>query len=181
MGEGVELVIYSGINGCSTQLRGFDLSIDWIATLGRWPSRYFTTIVCWAIGIVALLVYDAWGAGEDENIRKCCFFSVVIVLTWGLSFRASCQSISPTVWSTKITQTSASVVFGFALAPTRLSVHGHKRRMAIRFHSTHTGLDCFWISVRIMDAAGSDYVANWEDQPSISDKVREILGRYPVD
>ncbi|KAE9404806.1 PGAP1-domain-containing protein [Gymnopus androsaceus JB14] len=67
LGEGVELVIYSAINGCSVQLRGFDLYIDWLATLGRWPSRYFTTIVCWAVGIVALVVYEAWGAGENDN------------------------------------------------------------------------------------------------------------------
>lgn len=74
LGEGVELVIYSAINGCSVQLRGFDLYIDWLATLGRWPSRYFTTIVCWAVGIVALVVYEAWGAGENDNIRKCSDF-----------------------------------------------------------------------------------------------------------
>ncbi|KIK67657.1 hypothetical protein GYMLUDRAFT_215793 [Collybiopsis luxurians FD-317 M1] len=67
-GEGVELVIYSAINGCSMQLRGFDISIDWKATLGRWPARYFTTIVCWAVGIVSLIVFEAWGIGEDESI-----------------------------------------------------------------------------------------------------------------
>ncbi|KAJ3740976.1 PGAP1-like protein-domain-containing protein [Lentinula detonsa] len=66
--EGFELVIYSVINGCSMQLRGFDLLIDWTATLGRWPTRYFTTIVCWAVGIVSLIVFDAWSSGENNAI-----------------------------------------------------------------------------------------------------------------
>ncbi|KAJ3895608.1 PGAP1-like protein-domain-containing protein [Lentinula edodes] len=66
--EGFELVIYSVINGCSMQLRGFDLQIDWTATLGRWSTRYFTTVVCWAVGIVSLVVFKAWRSGESNGI-----------------------------------------------------------------------------------------------------------------
>ncbi|KAJ4479140.1 PGAP1-like protein-domain-containing protein [Lentinula aciculospora] len=66
--EGFELVIYSVINGCSMQLRGFELRIDWTATLGRLPTRYFTTIVCWAIGIVSIIVFGAWRSGENDSI-----------------------------------------------------------------------------------------------------------------
>ncbi|KAF5393191.1 hypothetical protein D9757_001207 [Collybiopsis confluens] len=65
--EGVEVVIYSAFGACPRQLLGFHVAIDWTATLGRWPARYLTTIVCWAIGIVSLIVFEAWGSGESDH------------------------------------------------------------------------------------------------------------------
>ncbi|KAJ3826754.1 PGAP1-like protein-domain-containing protein [Lentinula raphanica] len=75
--KGFELVIYSANNGCSAQLRGFDLAIDWTATLGRWPTRYFTTIVCWSVGVVSLIVFEAWSAGENNDSVPCVRNSLV--------------------------------------------------------------------------------------------------------
>lgn len=88
--EDFELVIYSVINGCSVQLRGFDLRIDWTATLGRWSTRYFTTVVCWAVGIVSLVVCKAWRSGESNGIRE---FSLLVILyesVWVLIVRSAC-------------------------------------------------------------------------------------------
>ncbi|KAJ6515465.1 PGAP1-like protein-domain-containing protein [Mycena sanguinolenta] len=62
---GLRFTIYSsGSTSCKSDLVGFDLSIDWLATLGRWASRYFTVVPTWAIGVVAIILYQAWGASE---------------------------------------------------------------------------------------------------------------------
>ncbi|PIL37457.1 hypothetical protein GSI_01151 [Ganoderma sinense ZZ0214-1] len=37
-----------------------ELSVDWWATIGRWGTRYGTAAASWAVGIVAILMYDTW-------------------------------------------------------------------------------------------------------------------------
>ncbi|TBU33000.1 PGAP1-domain-containing protein [Dichomitus squalens] len=37
-----------------------ELSVDWWATIGRWGTRYGTAAACWAVGIVAALMWDTW-------------------------------------------------------------------------------------------------------------------------
>ncbi|KAF5388432.1 hypothetical protein D9615_000673 [Tricholomella constricta] len=62
----LNFVIYSsGTLGCD--MLGFSIGIDWSATLGRWASRFPATLVSWAIGVVAVTLFTAWGA-EDRNI-----------------------------------------------------------------------------------------------------------------
>lgn len=36
------------------------LQIDWWGTLGRWGTRYAPAAISWAVGIVALVLFDAW-------------------------------------------------------------------------------------------------------------------------
>ncbi|KAJ7213710.1 PGAP1-like protein-domain-containing protein [Mycena haematopus] len=65
---GLRFTVYSsGSLGCKSDLVGFDLSIDWPATLGRWASRYFTVLPTWAIGVVAVILFQAWGASESNR------------------------------------------------------------------------------------------------------------------
>ncbi|KAF5332027.1 hypothetical protein D9758_014587 [Tetrapyrgos nigripes] len=66
--NGLEFVIYSSGNSvCSSSLSGFHLSIDWLATLGRWPPRYFTTIACWAVAIVSVILFHLFDATENDH------------------------------------------------------------------------------------------------------------------
>ncbi|PFH49243.1 hypothetical protein AMATHDRAFT_148079 [Amanita thiersii Skay4041] len=65
--EGLKLTIYSSAEpGCT--VKSLDLQIDWSATLGRWVSRYPTTIVIWAAGITSLLMFWAWGVEDRRGI-----------------------------------------------------------------------------------------------------------------
>ncbi|KXN89445.1 GPI inositol-deacylase [Leucoagaricus sp. SymC.cos] len=62
-GEGIRLVIYSsGTSSCINQLKGIALSIDLSATLGRWASRYMTTVIGWAAGISSIPLFLGLGA-----------------------------------------------------------------------------------------------------------------------
>ncbi|KAG6845440.1 hypothetical protein H0H87_009348 [Tephrocybe sp. NHM501043] len=61
--HGLNFVLYSsGTMACN--MRGFTIGIDWLATLGRWASRYPTTLVAWAVGVVASIMFIAWGAAD---------------------------------------------------------------------------------------------------------------------
>ncbi|KAJ7228247.1 PGAP1-like protein-domain-containing protein [Mycena pura] len=62
---GLSFAVYSsGPHGCKPDLVGLDISIDWSATLGRWASRYFTVLPVWATGVVAFIVFQAWGISD---------------------------------------------------------------------------------------------------------------------
>jgi GPI inositol-deacylase len=63
--SGLEFDIYSsGVSGCSSDLVGFDLRIDWRATFGRIGPRYFTTILTWVLAVVSIIVYQTWTTYE---------------------------------------------------------------------------------------------------------------------
>ncbi|KAJ7639288.1 PGAP1-like protein-domain-containing protein [Roridomyces roridus] len=68
--RGLYFTIYSsGIAAdCDAELLGLDISVDWSATLGRWASRYFTVLPTWATGIVAVMLFQAWGMGERSGV-----------------------------------------------------------------------------------------------------------------
>ncbi|KAJ7724850.1 PGAP1-like protein-domain-containing protein [Mycena metata] len=93
--RGVRFTVYSsGSLGCKSDLVALDLSVDWPATLGRWASRYFTAVPSWAIGVVAIIIFQAWGASENnaplpsveeslalftgKPLRRLLFFSVLL-------------------------------------------------------------------------------------------------------
>ncbi|RDB19940.1 GPI inositol-deacylase [Hypsizygus marmoreus] len=61
----LNFVIYATSLGCN--MLGFDISIDWSATLGRWASRYPTTLVSWAVGVVAVVLFTAWGVCDRDS------------------------------------------------------------------------------------------------------------------
>ncbi|KAF9464808.1 GPI-inositol-deacylase [Collybia nuda] len=90
----LDFSIYSsGFTGCEKDLIGFVIDVDWSATLGRWASRYPTTLVSWAIGVVATLVLGAWHTNDTtgavptvqdslnlygrKTIRKLLLFSLI--------------------------------------------------------------------------------------------------------
>lgn len=49
-------------SGCS--VTSLNLTINWWATIGRWGGRYAAPAVSWAVGVVAILLHDAWRVSE---------------------------------------------------------------------------------------------------------------------
>jgi hypothetical protein len=71
--SGLHFTVYSsGSLGCKSELAALNLSIDWPATLGRWASRYFTILPSWAIGVVAVILFQAWGMSEVNRKGPRC-------------------------------------------------------------------------------------------------------------
>ncbi|KAL0577563.1 GPI inositol deacylase [Marasmius crinis-equi] len=58
----LEVTIYS--SDAPGQLKGLHLDIDWMGTFGRWSSRYLTTLLCWAVGIVSLILFEILSIGD---------------------------------------------------------------------------------------------------------------------
>jgi hypothetical protein len=66
--QGLTLNLYTvSSETCSSNLSGFEIQVDWKATLGRWASRYFTAVATWAIGIVGMILFDSWGQQESNG------------------------------------------------------------------------------------------------------------------
>lgn len=63
-GEGVEFTVYS--SGECADVISFTIGVDWRSTFGRWATRYLTTVVSWAIAVVALLFFNGLGV-VDRN------------------------------------------------------------------------------------------------------------------
>ncbi|EKM59762.1 uncharacterized protein PHACADRAFT_85765 [Phanerochaete carnosa HHB-10118-sp] len=65
--HGVNLTIYStGENACAVE--DLALSVDLWATFGRWGTRYAAPAASWAVGVVAILLFDAWRTAETTGI-----------------------------------------------------------------------------------------------------------------
>ncbi|KAG1905635.1 PGAP1-like protein-domain-containing protein [Suillus fuscotomentosus] len=67
-----ELWIYAVSTGCE-DVNEFTLTIDWWATIGRIATRYPTTLISWAVGVVVLLMFHAWresGKGSMPNVSQ---------------------------------------------------------------------------------------------------------------
>ncbi|KAF8622170.1 hypothetical protein AX15_007285 [Amanita polypyramis BW_CC] len=64
---GLNFTVYSATRHSCGPLT-LEISIDWSATIGRWASRYPTTIVIWATGITALLMFNAWGIEDNTGV-----------------------------------------------------------------------------------------------------------------
>ncbi|KAK0190614.1 PGAP1-like protein-domain-containing protein [Armillaria mellea] len=63
-GRGVYLdLLSSGGDDCRADV--ITLEIAWTATAGRWASRYFTTIISWAIGVVSLIMLELWRISDE--------------------------------------------------------------------------------------------------------------------
>ena len=48
------------------------LTVDWWATIGRWGTRYGTAAACWAVGIMAILMWDVMRSVEagGESLKS---------------------------------------------------------------------------------------------------------------
>ncbi|CAK5262528.1 unnamed protein product [Mycena citricolor] len=57
---GIEFTIYS--SACRPTL---NISVDWTATLGRVATRYFTAVPAWAVGVVSILLLNAWRSATE--------------------------------------------------------------------------------------------------------------------
>ncbi|KAI0787198.1 PGAP1-like protein-domain-containing protein [Irpex lacteus] len=65
-GHGLNLTIYSDGQG-SCILSGIEITLDWWATIGRWGGRYGAPAATWAVGIVALVLYEATRIAETRG------------------------------------------------------------------------------------------------------------------
>ncbi|OBZ70020.1 GPI inositol-deacylase [Grifola frondosa] len=83
--RGVDLVVYSS-GECS--VAHVELRLDWWGTLGRWGARYATAAASWAVGIVALLLFNAWRAADASgalpDVRSSLDRFARCVLPWAL-------------------------------------------------------------------------------------------------
>lgn len=75
----------SGSTGCEMDLVGVTIDLDWSATLGRWASRYPTTLVSWAVGVVAIVVLGAWRTGDMGGGKYFYIYSLDIISSSGSS------------------------------------------------------------------------------------------------
>ena len=61
--HGFNFAIYTtGESSCT--VKRLELSIDMWATLGRWGVRYAAPAASWAVGVVGMLLHDAWRSAE---------------------------------------------------------------------------------------------------------------------
>lgn len=82
-GHGLNLTIYtSGEGGCV--LKDVAITVDWWATIGRWGIRYTAPTATWAVGIVAVVLFDAWGAFEGGNSMPDVQQSLSSFVRWRL-------------------------------------------------------------------------------------------------
>lgn len=64
--------MYSIGTGCE-DVNEFTLTIDWWTTIGRVTTRYPTTLISWGVGVVALLIFQAWsesGKGAMPSVSQ---------------------------------------------------------------------------------------------------------------
>ncbi|KAF9236219.1 PGAP1-like protein-domain-containing protein [Melanogaster broomeanus] len=67
---GFNLTIYSAESSCN-DITELSLAVDWWATAGRIGTRYPTTLLSWGIGIVSLLLFQAWSAqGQQLSVGE---------------------------------------------------------------------------------------------------------------
>lgn len=77
----LNLTIYSSNESdCGQNLTGLVISIDWSATMGRWTSRYLTTLVSWATGVAAVVVFLGWTQLDQDGPLLCLYISPVFII-----------------------------------------------------------------------------------------------------
>lgn len=94
--RGLNLTLYSSASsGC---ISGFDIQVDWWSTFGRWGSRYSMTVLSWAVGVVALVLFVAWGAGDVDSEYSPSFIRYHTPAYWltitELRTHTKCRAIS---------------------------------------------------------------------------------------
>ncbi|KAG1753485.1 PGAP1-like protein-domain-containing protein [Suillus lakei] len=116
-----ELWIYSAGTGCE-DVNEFTLTIDWWATIGRIATRYPTTLISWGVGVVTLLMFQAWresGKGSMPSVQQSLvtFICRPMPKLLAASFVVSLLPLSPDYYL----GTRGEPFFGF-LAPVLLVV-----------------------------------------------------------
>ncbi|KIK47060.1 hypothetical protein CY34DRAFT_799756 [Suillus luteus UH-Slu-Lm8-n1] len=114
-----ELWIYSAGTGCE-DVNEFTLNIDWWTTIGRIATRYPTTLISWGVGVVALLMFQAWresGKGSMPSVQDSltAFICRLLPKLLAASFVVALLPLSPNYYLG--TQGEASLGF---LAPVLL-------------------------------------------------------------
>lgn len=69
--RGLNLTLYT--TSSSDCISGFDIQVDWWSTLGRFGSRYATTVLSWSVGVVSLILFETWEVNSNE--RKLCWLT----------------------------------------------------------------------------------------------------------
>ncbi|KAI0701177.1 PGAP1-like protein-domain-containing protein [Cytidiella melzeri] len=64
--HGLNLTIYTDGEG-SCAISRIGITVDWWATIGRWGGRYGAPVATWAVGVVALTLYEAARAGRASG------------------------------------------------------------------------------------------------------------------
>ena len=64
--HGLNLTIYTDGQG-SCSLSGIEITVDWWATIGRWGGRYGAPTAAWAVGVVALVLYEVARTAEAHG------------------------------------------------------------------------------------------------------------------
>lgn len=65
--RGFNLTVYSaGDATCAVQ--GFEVTLDIWATMGRWGTRFAAPAASWAVGVAAVILFDAWRVVETTGV-----------------------------------------------------------------------------------------------------------------
>ncbi|KAJ3555841.1 hypothetical protein NM688_g2357 [Phlebia brevispora] len=101
--HGLNLTIYtSGEGGCV--LKDLEITVDWWTTIGRWGVRYAAPTATWAVAIIAVVLFDAWGTLESSGMMPDVAASLSVFVTtrlgWllPLSFAISFLPFPVDVW-----------------------------------------------------------------------------------
>lgn len=61
------------------------VTVDTWATIGRWGTRYAAPAASWAVGVVGILLYDAWRASDTLGITPNIWASLASFMRTRLS------------------------------------------------------------------------------------------------
>ncbi|KAI0329552.1 GPI-inositol-deacylase [Cubamyces sp. BRFM 1775] len=80
------------------RINEIELTVDRWAAIGRWGTRYATAAACWAVGIVAIILWDMWGIVERgapiPDVRRSLEFFMRKRMPW-LMVGSYCISLLP--------------------------------------------------------------------------------------
>lgn len=102
-GHGLNLTIYTDGQG-SCALSGIEITVDWWATIGRWGGRYGAPAATWAVGIVALVLFEAIRMADTRGTvptvidTLSVFVRTKLVKLLGASFVVSLIPLPTHLW-----------------------------------------------------------------------------------
>ncbi|KZT71514.1 PGAP1-domain-containing protein [Daedalea quercina L-15889] len=114
--HGFNLTLYTS-NDQPCAVRSLRISINWWGTLGRWGTRYAQAVVAWSIGVVALALHHAWGAGKGLGTvpavsQSLSYFATRLLLKMlALAFVVSLLPLPTGMWLGNV---GAPVLVGLA-------------------------------------------------------------------
>ena len=169
--RGLNLTIYS--LSSSSCITGVDIEIDWWSTVGRWGSRYLMTVLSWAVGVVALILFGVWEAADkdSEYIYSLSLIDVNILPADStviiLSTYTERAAISDDVYLRQVHQAADWLVRGGLSSFAYKLLPRHQRRTitgaysACNIHHHHRACACQLLGTPHLD------VAYWSDRDDI--------------